>query len=103
MLVRLRCVGEACDWRETALAGAPSSGNAGRAFRVAGIAAIVAALAVTTLVFLTGDDATASLAAKLATAAPVAAARAAINEEGVISWVIGVREQVEMNLLERTN
>ena len=27
---------------------------------------------------------------------------AAINEEGVISWVIGVREQVEMNLLERT-
>jgi hypothetical protein len=27
----------------------------------------------------------------------------AINEEGVISWVIGVREQVEMNLLERTN
>ena len=84
MPVRLRCAGEAGDWRETAVAGAPSSGNAGRAFRVAGIAAIVAALAVTTLVFLTGDDATASLAAKLATAvapslaAPVAAARSAV-------------------------
>ena len=82
--MRLRCAGEAGDWRETAVAGAPSRGNAGRAFRVAGIAAIVAALAVTTLVFLTGDDATAALAAKVAAAAapslaaPVAAARSAV-------------------------
>jgi len=45
---------------------------------MAGTVAIVAALAVTTLVLLTGDDATSALAAKVATAvAPVVAAPAA--------------------------
>jgi len=78
-----RCAGEAGDWRGAACAAAPASGSAGRAFRVAGTVAIVAALAVTTLVFLTGDEETAALAAKVAAAAapaiaaPVAAAKSA--------------------------
>lgn len=69
--------GEASEWRETATAAAPTSSNASKTLRVVGTVAIVAALAVTTLVFLSGDETTAALAAKVAGVAPAAVAVAA--------------------------
>ena len=60
------------------MAAAPSGSSASRVLRVAGTFAMVAVLAVSTLVFLTGDDATSVLAAKVAAAvAPSIAAPAA--------------------------
>lgn len=65
-VVTLVPAGEASEWRDTAAAATPTRSNSDRAFRVAGTVAIVAALAVTTLVFLSGDnDSATTLAGKV--------------------------------------
>ena len=77
----LSCTGEAAEWREPSAAAAVSaSSSTSRALRVASTLAVVAALAVATLVFLTGDDSSAILVTKVASSAatgPVVQAAAA--------------------------